>query len=198
MRRSYLSGDIDVSPKNIAFTFQGLNNRRQDQINKIVGHPPIAPLDRVDGQPLEKGQPPYLVQRLDWHKWGKEEYEDIRLLDFGECFQQGEEPESLAQSSILRVPETLLSDSFDYRVDLWRTGLVVCMCRWCRILRQDLPILGIRDWWGDELWIDVLSPLPVFAIFIPRQLCTLRCSNDWICGPGNASRMGGSVDYHEG
>ena len=31
----------------------------------------------------------------------------------------------LAQSSYLRVPETIFTDSFDYRVDLWRAGCMV-------------------------------------------------------------------------
>ncbi|KAF4768961.1 hypothetical protein N7455_008914 [Penicillium solitum] len=34
------------------------------------------------------------------------------------------QPEKLAQPSILRVPETIFTDRFDYRLDLWRAGCI--------------------------------------------------------------------------
>ncbi|KAJ5193399.1 hypothetical protein N7449_009541 [Penicillium cf. viridicatum] len=66
----------------------------------VLGFPKIEPLARSDD----------------------EDEEDIRLLDFGESFLEGEQPEKLAQPSNLRVPETIFTDRFDYRLDLWRTG----------------------------------------------------------------------------
>lgn len=32
----------------------------------------------------------------------------------------------MAQPSNLRVPETIFTDRFDYRLDLWRAGWMVC------------------------------------------------------------------------
>ncbi|KAF3008232.1 hypothetical protein E8E15_000448 [Penicillium rubens] len=64
-------------------------------------------------------------QAAEWDEWIDEDDEDIRLFDFGEGFFQGQEPKKLAQPGSLRVPETIFTDSFDYRVDLWRTGCMI-------------------------------------------------------------------------
>jgi hypothetical protein len=58
-------------------------------------------------------------------EWIDEDEEDIRLIDFGETFTQGAEPERIAQPGVLRVPETIFTDRFDYRIDLWRVGFAV-------------------------------------------------------------------------
>ena len=92
----------------------------------MFGFPEIEPLARVDGTPLENGLPTQLVKAAEWVDWIDEDEEEIRLLDFGESFLRREEPEKLAQPGMLRVPETIFTDCFDYRVDLWRTGCMVC------------------------------------------------------------------------
>lgn len=51
---------------------------------------------------------------------------DIRLYDFGQSFFHGKEPEVLVQPRIMTAPEGILTDSFDYRVDLWSIGYMVC------------------------------------------------------------------------
>lgn len=56
-----------------------------------------------------------------------EDEEDVRLLDFGETFTNGTEPERIAQPGGLRAPETLVTDRFDHKLDLWRVGAVVRM-----------------------------------------------------------------------
>jgi hypothetical protein len=75
--------------------------------------------------PLEDGLPAQLIKAADWTEWIDEDEEDIRLLDFGESFYKEQEPAKLAQPGSLRVPETIFTDSFDYRVDLWRAGSMV-------------------------------------------------------------------------
>lgn len=67
----------------------------------------------------------HIVRRAEWDGWIDEDEEDIRLIDWGESFRQGEEPERLAQPADCRAPETLFAEKIDYRVDLWRTGVVV-------------------------------------------------------------------------
>lgn len=81
---------------------------------------------RIDGTPLENGLPTQLVKAAEWVDWIDEDDGDNWLLDIGESFLQGQEPEKLAQPGISRVPETIFTDCFDYRVDLWRTGCMVC------------------------------------------------------------------------
>ncbi|KAB8217158.1 hypothetical protein BDV33DRAFT_193808 [Aspergillus novoparasiticus] len=79
----------------------------------------------VDGAPLQNGLPTQLVKAAEWVEWVDEDDEEIRLLDVGESFLQGEEPKVLAQPGTLRVPETIFTDRFDYRVDLWRAGCMI-------------------------------------------------------------------------
>lgn len=56
-----------------------------------------------------------------------EDEEDIRLIDFGESFRRGEEPEHLSQPVDIRAPEIIFTDKVDHRVDLWSAGLVVSL-----------------------------------------------------------------------
>lgn len=92
---------------------------------QVIGAPMIEQVARIYGKPLENGLPTQLVEAAIWIGQTDEDYEDIRLLDFGESFLQGEEPERLAQPGDLRVPETIFTESFDYRLDLWRAGCAV-------------------------------------------------------------------------
>jgi hypothetical protein len=117
---------LDISGRNIAFTCSHLWNQTEEQLFDVLGFPEIEPLARVDGTSLGAGLPTQLVKAADWGEWIDEDEEDIRIFDFGESFFQGQEPRKLAQPGSLRVPETIFTDSFDYRVDLWRTGCMVC------------------------------------------------------------------------
>ncbi|BAE65843.1 unnamed protein product [Aspergillus oryzae RIB40] len=72
----------------------------------VLGTPEIELLARVDGAPLHNGLPTQLVKAAEWVEWVDEDDEEIRLLDVGESFLQGEEPNVLAQPGTLRVPET--------------------------------------------------------------------------------------------
>jgi hypothetical protein len=69
--------------------------------------------------------PNQLVKTTVWDEWIDEDEEDIRLIDFGQAFAHGDEPFTLAQPNGLEAPETIFTDSFDYRVDLWRVGCTV-------------------------------------------------------------------------
>lgn len=116
---------LDISGRNIAFTCNSLSNATEEQLFEVLGSPEIEPLARIDGKPLEVGLPTQLVKAAEWVDWIDEDDEDLRVLDFGESFFQGKEPKKLAQPGSLRVPETIFTDSFDHRVDLWRTGCMV-------------------------------------------------------------------------
>ncbi|CAG8280143.1 unnamed protein product [Penicillium salamii] len=115
----------DISGRNIAFTCTHLSKQTEEQLFDVIGSPEIEPLERIDGTPLGNELPAQLIKAADWTEWIDEDEEDIRLLDFGESFFQGQEPQKLAQPGSLRVPETIFTDSFDYRVDLWRTGCMI-------------------------------------------------------------------------
>ncbi|KAJ5633376.1 hypothetical protein N7490_009715 [Penicillium lividum] len=115
----------DISGRNIAFTCTHLSKQTEEQFFDVIGFPEIEPPKRIDGTTLGKELPAQLIKAAEWTEWIDEDDEDIRLLDFGESFYQGQEPQKLAQPGSLSVPETIFTDCFDYRVDLWRTGCMI-------------------------------------------------------------------------
>ncbi|KAJ5679999.1 hypothetical protein N7536_011138 [Penicillium majusculum] len=84
----------DISSGNIAFTCNKVLSSPGQELFDVRGSLKVDPLPRKDSTPLDK--------------W-------ISNL-------AGKQPEKLAQPSILRVPETIFTDRFDYRLDLWRAG----------------------------------------------------------------------------
>ncbi|KAL4874727.1 kinase-like domain-containing protein [Aspergillus karnatakaensis] len=120
-------GHGDISAANAAFSCSKLSHAQENHILSIIGRPEIEELARLDGTPLSENLPKQLVKAAQWDEWIDEDEEDIRILDFGEAFQQGHEPERLAQPGNLRAPETILTECFDYRVDLWRVGCMIYM-----------------------------------------------------------------------
>jgi serine/threonine-protein kinase SRPK3 len=74
---------------------------------------------------LDPGVPKELIKNAGWDEWIDEDDEDIRLIDWGEAFVQGAEPSKLAQPGGLNAPETIFTNRFDYRIDLWRAGCTV-------------------------------------------------------------------------
>lgn len=82
----------------------------------------------MDGKPLGEGVPRQIVKSTEWTGWPYEDDdddEDVRLIDLGEAFTREDIPENLAQPGGLQAPETIFTDQFDYRLDLWRAGLIV-------------------------------------------------------------------------
>ncbi|RAK92428.1 kinase-like protein [Aspergillus costaricaensis CBS 115574] len=118
-------GHGDISGGNVAFSCSNLSNATKDELFEVLGLPEVEDLVRLDGQPLGNGLPKHIVKVADWENWVDEDEEDIRILDFGEAFLQGNEPKVLAQPGQLRVPELIFTDCFDYRVDLWRAGCMI-------------------------------------------------------------------------
>ncbi|KAJ5971413.1 uncharacterized protein N7479_001331 [Penicillium vulpinum] len=114
----------DISGRNIAFPCNNMLNHEKDVLD-VLGLLEIESLAYIDGSPLDNGLPTQLVKAAEWIDFIDEDEEDIRLIDMGESFLPGEEPEKSAQPSILRIPETIFTDRFDYRLDLWRAGCII-------------------------------------------------------------------------
>ena len=92
---------------------------------EVLGSPEPVVLARLDGEPLSKSLPGQLVKAVDWVDWIDEDEEDIRIIDLGEAFLQGEACTKLSQPSSLQAPETIFTGSLDSSIDLWRAGIVV-------------------------------------------------------------------------
>ena len=115
----------DISTGNIAFRSTNLAEATTERILEILGEPYFEELERLDGKPLDHGLPKYIVEAADWDKWLFEEKEDLCILDLGEAFVEGSEPERLAQPGALQAPETFFIGRFDHTVDLWSAGCMV-------------------------------------------------------------------------
>lgn len=100
----------------------------EEELFQILGIPESEELIRLDGASLGKGIPNQLVKSVEWVGWpdeDDEDDEDIRVIDLGEASPQDALPERLAQPRGLQAPEPIFTDRFDYRLDLWRAGLIV-------------------------------------------------------------------------
>ena len=102
-----------------------MSQATKEDLFDILGGPEQEELARLDGKPLNNSLPKQLVKTAGWDNWTDEDEEDLRVIDFGEACLQGTEPRMLAQPDNLRAPETIFTTNFDYRLDLWRAGIVV-------------------------------------------------------------------------
>ena len=112
---------------NLAFPCDHLSRASEDELFQVLGSPESQALIRSDGKSLEEGVPKYLIKSATWEHWLEEcDFPvDIRLIDLGETFHQNAVPERIAQPFGLQAPETFSINGFDYRLDLWRAGLLV-------------------------------------------------------------------------
>lgn len=118
----------DLSCRNLVLTSSHLSHVSEQELFEILGPLESEAVTREDGKPLGKGVPSQLVRSAQWYGWPDDKYEDdedIRIIDLGEAFVQDAVPEKLAQPGDLQAPETIFTDRFDYRLDLWRVGLIV-------------------------------------------------------------------------
>jgi hypothetical protein len=124
---------------------------------------------RLDGTPLESGLPKQLVKAAEWVDLIDEDDEDIRLFDYGESFLQGKEPERLNQPGTLRVPETIFTHSFDYRVDLWRIGCMVSEVSTHLFSTVPVPQSGLTVWSTNSRSIPSYSQHTRFGISVKMK-----------------------------
>ena len=124
---------------NVAFTCNGLSQLTEEELFKVLGAPKSEKLARLDGKPLDEEVPSQLVKAAGWVSWIDEDDEDLRIFDLGEGFLKGAEPKMLAQPRDLKAPETIFTDSYDYRLDLWRAGIMVRTLR-LKLLGKDTDI----------------------------------------------------------
>ncbi len=109
---------------NIVFTCHRLASSEKRIWIELAG-PACSKLVRRDGKPLSPSVPKEYVETETWYDWNDEEFEDIRILDLGEVFSQGENPPPCVLPAECRAPEIIFEDSFDHRTDLWQAGCAV-------------------------------------------------------------------------
>lgn len=167
----------DLSGRNIALACTFLSQLTQNDLVEVLGPPESEALARLDGNPLEKGLPNRLVKAAGRDDWIDEDDEDLRIIDLGESFLQAAEPQTLAQPGSLQAPETIFTNSFDYRVDLWRAG---CVVRALHLNFQRRILTSVSADFYNSIWSTSIS--------VPWEFRCPGCTNDLFCG-GIAYRM---------
>lgn len=84
--------------QDVAFTCSRLSRATKEEVLDVLGRPEPEELARLDGQPLDVSLPKQLVETASWD-WADEDEEDLRIIDFGEAFLQGTEPEKTCSAS---------------------------------------------------------------------------------------------------
>ncbi|KAJ4163581.1 hypothetical protein LMH87_005302 [Akanthomyces muscarius] len=151
----FAHGDLDTN--NIVFSIRNMAKLSNKAFVKKLGKLETAELLRADGSPPDDYLPKQLVGAAEWDGWIDEDEEDIRLIDAGESFRVGDRfPSSKDQGGVLRPPETLFEETFDYRVDLWRVGDVI----YC-LLYASCPFMYLgHDCHLVDSMIDLIGALP--------------------------------------
>ncbi|KAK5042850.1 hypothetical protein LTR84_012443 [Exophiala bonariae] len=124
--KGFAHGDLSV--RNLAFNSGRLSRLSEKELFEILGPSESEDVTRIDGRALEESVPRQLVKSTEWTGWPDEdddEDENIRLIDLGEAFTRENMPAKLAQPEGLQAPETIFTDKFDSRLDLWRAGLII-------------------------------------------------------------------------
>ncbi|KAJ5693273.1 kinase-like protein [Penicillium macrosclerotiorum] len=85
------------------FSCSNLSRATEEELFEILENSEIEQLIHTDSTPLQPGLPIQIVKAAEWIKWIDEDEEELRLLDIGESFIQGKEPEKLAQPSFSQL-----------------------------------------------------------------------------------------------
>ena len=98
---------------------------------------------------------------MGWPLWNSEDYDDIRIIDLGSAFQENSPPNGLAQARDLTAPETIFTDKFGCKQDLWCVGLLVSillsiqgelLSKICNRLSNGLWITALPGLWWKDLY----------------------------------------------
>ncbi|KAF1842922.1 serine protein kinase [Cucurbitaria berberidis CBS 394.84] len=118
-------GHGDIHTRNLALTLPPLHSLREEEFFQKLGKPETGSLRSVDGNPLDPGMPEYLVRPTCFTVHKSLLASPIRIVDFGESFLSNEIPDMLHTPLVVRAPEMIFGDEFNYRVDLWSMGCML-------------------------------------------------------------------------
>jgi serine/threonine-protein kinase SRPK3 len=113
---------------NIAFTIPPVDALSEEEVLKIIHAPIIGMVTRADGGQLEPGIPNYLVWPTSFPISKSTTASPVKIIDFGESFISSNKPDTLHTPLVVRAPEVIFEDNWDYRVDLWSMGCMVSIC----------------------------------------------------------------------
>ncbi|KAJ3479680.1 hypothetical protein NLG97_g8260 [Lecanicillium saksenae] len=120
----FAHGDLDST--NVVFTLRHLAGASDETLLEAVGELETTTLLCADGAPTSAHMPSQLVRAATWDNWVDEDEEDVCFVDFGSSFRVGDAMGSSDfEHSAVSPPETILADTFDYRIDLWRVGCII-------------------------------------------------------------------------
>lgn len=70
---------------NVLFRLSDLGPSSSQRAIEEFGTPQRGEVSRIDGGPLEKGLPEYLVDSVEYKAKDSEHLNEVQLVDFGEC-----------------------------------------------------------------------------------------------------------------
>lgn len=99
--------------------------KSENDIYQVLGRPVTAEVARPNGDPINTNVPRYLVLPTTFPALDLDSAFQVKLADLGEAFTEYDRPASLHCPLVFRAPETIFSDTWDYRVDIWSMGCTV-------------------------------------------------------------------------
>ena len=115
----------DLHTGNLALAIKDSQVLSETNIMKMLGQPEIGDVTTRDEGILEPGVPRYLVWPVAFPMPRSPDDWSIKVVDYGESFLRDQVPKTLHTPLVVRAPEVIFQDSFDYRVDLWSMGCMV-------------------------------------------------------------------------
>ncbi|KAI9656539.1 MAG: hypothetical protein M1821_004746 [Bathelium mastoideum] len=97
----------------------------ENELLRILGLPKTGELYGQFKQSRPPGIPDYLVSSSHVPITDMLIRSPIKIVDFGQSFTRSTIPQTLKTPLVLRPPEVLFGDNFDYRVDSWSAGCVM-------------------------------------------------------------------------
>jgi serine/threonine-protein kinase SRPK3 len=107
---------------NVCFTTPNLAQASVTELLRALKQPRTGDARGQRDNPGDYGIPKYLVWPSHVHFTKASITTPINIIDFGQSFTESARPTTLKTPLVLRPPELLFEDEWDYRVDLWTVG----------------------------------------------------------------------------
>jgi len=102
-----------------------LDSLTEEALMNRLQPPRTGKVTRLSGKALEPGIPEYLVSPTSLPVSDLTSTSSVKIVDFGESFLSDNKPGTLHTPLVVRAPEVIFEDDWDYRVDLWSMGCMV-------------------------------------------------------------------------
>lgn len=110
-------GHGDIGPHNILLQLRHVNQISKREMARLLGPPSTEPPCRIDGKPLDKHVPEYLVRPIDISNLPTTN--EVSIIDFGVSFHADEPPRRIGIPAQFASPEALFGCYPGLSADVW-------------------------------------------------------------------------------